>query len=119
MKTQKDCVFCSIIAGIIPANVITKNEHVLVIEDIAPKAPIHYLVMPTIHITDMSAISAQDEAYLLAMMFTVKDLSTKLPKQPAAFNIIANNGKAAGQSVFHLHWHFLADKDLYHGDFVL
>lgn len=119
MSASKSCVFCSIIAGEIPAKLITKNDLIWVIEDIVPKAPIHYLIMPTKHIVDMAAVSEHDDAHMLAMIHMVRELSVTLPKQPPAFNIIANNGKAAGQSVFHLHWHFLADKNLYHGEFVL
>jgi diadenosine tetraphosphate (Ap4A) HIT family hydrolase len=109
-----DCVFCKIIAGEIPAKKILENDDVLVIADIAPKAPIHYLVMPKKHLRDMRDFAASDASLVWAMTQAVQEVAQKLAPG-AGFNVIANNGKDVGQSVFHVHWHFLAGRDLWKG----
>jgi len=108
------CIFCKIIRGEIKSPVIYENEHIFVIQDIHPKAPIHYLIMPKKHLENMLSITPNDNNLCWEMFAVAQELGSKLPSK--AFNIIANNGASAGQSVFHLHWHFLAGKNLYeHG----
>ncbi|MBX9831151.1 HIT domain-containing protein [Candidatus Babeliales bacterium] len=106
------CIFCKIIQGTLPAKKITENECVVVVQDITPKAPIHYLIIPKKHIADMSALTPTDNDFALAMVNMVTELSTTLATPPS-FNIVSNNGRASGQSVFHLHWHFLAGRNVY------
>lgn len=112
------CIFCKIIQGIVKSKVIQENEHVLVIEDIAPKAPVHYLIIPKEHRDSMVALSDQDVQIGWHMMLVARDLGLFVaPGQ--SFNIVSNNGVAAGQSVPHLHWHFLAGKNIYSSGFSL
>ncbi|MBY0353556.1 HIT domain-containing protein [Candidatus Babeliales bacterium] len=106
------CIFCKIIQGTLPAKKITENEYVIVVQDITPKAPVHYLIIPKKHIVDMSALTPADKDFSLAMVNMVTELSTTLTTPPS-FNIVSNNGRASGQSVFHLHWHFLAGRNVY------
>ena len=113
-----DCVFCKIIAGDIPSTKILETKTILVIEDINPKAPVHYLVIPKAHLATMLDINDDDSALAWDLIKTVRDLGRKL-SQPQAFNVIANNGQEAGQSVSHLHWHFLAGKNIYSSGFSL
>jgi diadenosine tetraphosphate (Ap4A) HIT family hydrolase len=108
------CIFCKIIQKTIPSTIITENEHVIVVSDIAPKAPTHYLIIPKIHVESVSSLTDKDAEYCWHMMKIARDLGTKMPAQ--AFNLIINNGAAAGQSIMHLHLHLLAGKNLYeHG----
>ncbi len=104
-----DCIFCSIIARQLPSTVITENEHVIVIKDIAPKAPIHYLILPKNHLRDIRDAQPCDGITLAAVLFMAQELSSKLDA-PGAFRLIFNNGHEVGQRVFHLHAHFLAGK---------
>ena len=116
------CIFCKIILKkITPKSIILENEHVLVIPDINPKAPVHYLIIPKKHIIDLVQISEQDMHYAYEMLKATHEIGKNLNTQnmPKAFNIVSNNGAAAGQSVFHLHWHFLAGKNIYSGGFSL
>jgi histidine triad (HIT) family protein len=105
------CIFCRIIAGHIPANIIAENEHVIVIQDIAPKAPIHYLIIPKKHVTNIQSLTTDDTQVPAHMIMMAKELSTKLSGSQA-FRLIANNGSDAGQSVFHMHFHFLSGKKM-------
>ena len=113
-----DCIFCKIINQEISSTIIKENEHVIVVNDISPKAPIHYLIFPKKHIKDLRALPDSDNYYAFELIKMAKELSKTLPP-PAAFNLVSNNGREAGQSVFHLHWHFLSGKNIYEGGFTL
>ena len=113
----QSCIFCGIIRGEIKSNIVLENEDVLVISDIAPKAPIHYLIIPKKHIESMAFLTYADKDICWAMCQVVQQLGKDLPD--SAFNIIANNGASAGQSVFHMHWHLIAGKNIYASGFSL
>jgi histidine triad (HIT) family protein len=105
--TEKSCLFCKFTRKKLPTNIILENETVMVIEDINPMAPIHWLIIPKKHAENMMDLSDNLLDCAKDMFCAVHDLSKKLA-DPKAFKITCNNGKEAGQVVFHLHWHFLA-----------
>jgi histidine triad (HIT) family protein len=111
------CIFCKIIQGLIPAQVIQENDYVTVIKDIYPKAPIHYLIIPKKHIIDISELTDLDQEFGWEMLKIARAIAKK--EILAGFNLISNNGKAAGQSVMHLHFHLLAGKNIYSGGLAL
>lgn len=104
-----DCIFCSIIARQLPSTIIAEDEQVIVIKDIAPKAPIHYLIIPKNHLHDIRDAQPCDGTMLAAILLMAQQLSSKLDS-PGAFRLIFNNGHEVGQRVFHMHAHFLAGK---------
>ncbi len=103
-----DCVFCKIISKQIPSQPLLETDDLIVIKDIAPQAPIHYLIIPKRHITNVAALQLSDRDLMGDLILVATKLSQMVPA--SAFRLITNNGAAAGQSVFHLHFHFLADK---------
>jgi histidine triad (HIT) family protein len=105
------CVFCKVINKEIKSTVVKENDHILVIKDIAPKAPIHYLIIPKKHIENLLQVTEADKDICWNMLDMVKTISKE--QSIETFNIIINNGIGAGQSVFHLHWHLLAGKNIY------
>lgn len=107
MTAHIDCVFCAIIAGTIPATIIAQNDDVIVIQDIAPKATIHYLILPKRHIKDVQSFGPRDCCIAGKMFKMAQQLSQDNP-DAKEFRLLVNNGYAAGQRVFHLHTHFLA-----------
>ena len=109
---MNDCLLCKIIKKQIPSSIIYEDDNIIVINDINPKAPIHHLIIPKKHIVDIRGLTEHDAKLIWNMFKIIKDLSRTLP-EPQAFNLISNNGAASGQSVFHMHWHFLAGKDIY------
>lgn len=111
MTSQIGCVFCKIIARTIPASIIEETDTTIVIKDIAPKAPIHYLIIPKKHIESVKALGNDDATVANDLFIMAAHLSTKLSGSQS-FRLISNNGSDAGQSVFHLHLHFLSGKQM-------
>ncbi|MFC1841510.1 HIT domain-containing protein [Candidatus Dependentiae bacterium] len=108
---SKDCIFCKIISKEIPSKIVAENDDVFVIEDMHPKAPVHYLIMPKKHIVNVKELQDQDSHYVSKIMTMARDLSKKLSGD-GSFRLIMNNGSDAGQSVFHMHCHFLSGKKM-------
>jgi histidine triad (HIT) family protein len=109
--TKDTCVFCAIIAKKIPATIVAENEKIIVIKDIAPKAPVHYLVIPKIHVESLVALDKKQVAIIKDITRMVQELATHLSGSQA-FRLVFNTGADAGQSVFHLHGHFLSGKKI-------
>ena len=105
---MSDCIFCKIINKEISSEIIDENEHVIVFKDLNPKGPIHYLIVPKIHIENVSSIDDSDEhcTAVREMFSMIRKLAKNLP-EPKAFTLISNNGKESGQTVFHMHWHLI------------
>jgi histidine triad (HIT) family protein len=108
---DNNCIFCKIIARQISSEIIAENDDVIVIKDIAPKAPIHYLIIPKKHIVDIQSMQQSDTVIGSAVFAMAQQLSQMLPA-PHAFRLLCSNGFDAGQRVFHLHVHFLAGKQM-------
>lgn len=103
------CVFCRIINKEIPANPVLETDDIIIIKDINPKAPIHYLIIPKKHIQDVQSLHDQDAILAANMLLAARELCRQLPGSPD-FKLVVNSGKSAGQCVFHVHIHFLAGK---------
>lgn len=109
---MSDCLFCRIISGEIPAKKVYEDDMVVVIEDIAPVAPLHLLVIPREHIVNSLELRQEHEA-LIGRVFTVAGrLAREKGVAEAGFRIVNNNNAGAGQSVFHIHFHLLAGRSL-------
>ena len=106
-----ECIFCKIKDRSIPAAFVAENENIFVIKDIAPKAPVHYLIIPKKHVIDIQSLSASDNEMAGDMLMMAQHLSQKLSGDQS-FRLIVNSGAGVGQKVFHLHAHFLAGKRL-------
>ena len=108
---SKGCLFCKIIAGDIPAQIIDENAEVIVIKDINPRASIHYLIIPKKHVSDISYLMPDDLQLAGSLLMMAQELSQQDPNA-REFRLISNNGTTVGQVVFHIHLHFLAGKVL-------
>jgi histidine triad (HIT) family protein len=102
------CLFCSILAGTIPANVVHKDEHVTAIRDINPQAPTHILILTNRHLAAVSEAKASDEGLLGKVMLAAAEVARK--EGLTDYRLVVNNGAGAGQSVFHVHVHLLGGR---------
>ncbi len=106
---ETSCIFCKIIAGVVPAFYVKDTSDCIVIKDVAPKAPIHYLIISKIHVTDLVELNTHEQRVNIASaLFGVAAELSQEDIHARAFNLVINTGSEAGQSVFHLHAHFLA-----------
>ncbi len=105
------CLFCKIINGDIPADKLYEDDDILAFRDIAPQAPVHFLVIPKKHIAGPGAISTEDQQIIGKMMQKGSEIAAQ-EGVGEAFRVVFNNGAAAGQTVFHIHMHILGGRDL-------
>ena len=103
---MSDCIFCKIINGDFGTEFVHETEKVVVFKDINPKADIHLLVVPKLHVESLNELDDKD--LLGELMMTVKEVTKKLGLK--AYKTLINTGKEAGQEVFHLHIHILAGR---------
>jgi len=106
---ESNCIFCKIINRQLSSKIIAETNDIIVIDNIAPKTPIHYLIIPKKHVADINALTQEDTTLVGEMVLMAKALSEKLSGSQS-FRLSVNNGIDAGQSVFHLHFHFLSGK---------
>ena len=103
------CVFCKIVAGEIPSNVLYEDENIIVIPDINPEAPEHLLLIPKLHLDNIMEISPE----LAGNIFSkIREIAKKFNIEENGFRIVINTGKDGGQTVEHLHIHLLAGREL-------
>lgn len=102
-----DCVFCRIAAGEIPATIVHQDERALAFRDLAPKAPLHVLVIPRTHVARLADL--EDEALAGHLLAVARRVAAEAGHADA-YRVVVNSGSGAGQSVLHLHLHVLAGR---------
>ena len=108
---MSDCLFCKIAAGEIPSKKGYEDDQILAFYDIAPMAPVHVLVIPKEHIDSVAAVT-EENAGLVAYIFTVIPKIAKELGLDGGFRVVSNCGSDGCQSVKHLHFHILGGKKL-------
>ena len=109
---DNDCLFCRIVAGEIPATVVYETDTTLAFRDIDPKAPVHVLVIPKGHHTDVVALALADPAGTADLLAAAAEVAERAGLRGDGFRLIFNNGADAGQEVFHAHGHVLGGTPL-------
>jgi histidine triad (HIT) family protein len=107
-----DCLFCKMIAGAIPVKPVFDDEHLFVIEDINPQAPLHALVIPKIHIPSLNDLTPEHDAFVGSMFRRAAILVRARGFADRGYRTVFNTNREAGQSVFHIHLHVLAGRSL-------
>ncbi len=107
-----DCIFCKIIRGQIPTDKIMETDNVLVIEDLHPQSPKHYLVIPKKHIQDVVSLTGDDNPLLCEMFQVVRDVAQKKGLDKNGFRAVINHGMNGGQTIFHLHMHIMGGRPM-------
>lgn len=101
-----DCVFCRIVAGELPAEVVARGDSVLAFRDLNPQAPVHVLVVPHQHVADVAHLAASAPEILAELVLLGNEVAAE--EADGQFRLVFNTGPQAGQSVFHVHGHVLA-----------
>lgn len=107
---NESCLFCGIVKRKVPAKIVHEDETALAFEDINPKAPVHILVIPKLHIERVSDIRENDSE-LVGHLLSIANLIAESRKiGESGYRIVINCNKDAGQEVFHLHLHLLGGR---------
>ena len=107
---MSDCLFCKIAAGEIPSDCLWQDDLVYVFKDIAPQAPVHFLVIPRAHIDSAACIDGENSGVVAHAFEVIARLAREQGLE--GFRVVSNVGESAGQSVKHLHFHVLSGRDL-------
>ena len=107
-----DCVFCKIAAGEIPARRAYEDEEAVAFHDLSPQAPVHVLIIPRRHLSNLTAASPGDDPLLGHLVGVARHLAGELGVAESGYRVVINAGPNAGQSVDHLHLHLLAGRPM-------
>ena len=109
-----DCIFCKIIAGEIPGDIVYRNDLVCAFRDINPVAPTHILIVPTRHITDNNDWGDDDGPTAAAIFTAVREIAEQEGIAEDGYRLIANTGPHGRQEVPHLHVHLIGGQRMQH-----
>ena len=110
VPSEPDCLFCKIVAGKIPSRLVYQDEELFVFHDIHPWAPVHFLMIPKMHIPSMAHVGSEHAALLVRMMTLAPKLALQEgcnPYPEGGFRILGNTGAEGRQEVHHLHIHVM------------
>ena len=110
MNASPDCIFCKIVAGQIPSRKVYEDDELYAFHDIKPWAPVHFLLIPKLHIPSMAQLETAHQALLGKMMVLAPQLALEQgcnPYPAGGFRVIANTGDDGCQEVHHLHLHVI------------
>lgn len=109
---MSDCLFCKMIAGEIPADMVYENDAVVAVRDINPQAPTHVLVIPREHIATLNDLDASHAQLLSEIFAAARQVAQAEGIDGPGYRTVFNCNAGAGQSVFHLHLHVLGGRAL-------
>jgi len=104
--TDANCLFCKIVAGEIPGDVVHRDDRLVAFRDISPKAPLHVLIAPRDHQPNAAASAAADPTIVGELVAAAAVIAEREGYE--AYNLLFNTGAEAGQTIFHTHLHLLA-----------
>jgi len=110
MVHDPDCIFCKIIEKKIPAKLVHEDELAVAFEDINPQAPTHILIVPKKHIQDIHSMKQSDRELIGHLFFVAQKIGVKRGLETGGYRMVINNGRDAGQAVFHIHLHLLSGR---------
>ena len=107
---MNDCLFCRIVAGDIPADVVAEGDDWLAFRDVHPQAPTHILVVPRRHIATLDDLTPSDAPLMGSLIAAAAEIARDEELVGGGYRLAANCGAGAGQSVFHIHLHLLGGR---------
>ena len=111
-KIMDNCIFCRIIKGELPSQIVYENDKVIAIRDINPKAKVHILVIPKKHITSALALLPEDAELLSSMFAAAQEITRNESIDVSGFSLLINTGRDGGQTVEHLHMHIMGGEPM-------
>lgn len=106
------CIFCRIAARQAPARILFEDDEMIAFHDVAPRAPVHVLVIPRRHIVSLAAASGDDQALLGRLLLGAAEAARRCAVAESGYRVVTNCGARAGQSVLHVHLHVLGGRTL-------
>ncbi len=110
--TRADCLFCRIIAGESPGEMVYQDEEMVAFRDKFPKAPTHILIVPTAHIPSLADVEEQHSSLMARMVLLANRLAREQGIAEQGYRLVANVGPWGGQAVPHLHFHLIGGRPL-------
>jgi histidine triad (HIT) family protein len=108
----EECIFCRIIAGEVPSDIVYQDEDFLAFRDISPQAPIHVLIIPKTHISSSAELTEGQQGLVGRLIIIAKNLAEKEGITKRGYRLVINCGPDGGQVVRHLHLHLIGGKRL-------
>jgi histidine triad (HIT) family protein len=108
----EECIFCRIVAGEVPGDIVYQDENFLAFRDIMPKAPIHVLIIPKTHITSAAELTEEQQKLAGCLIIIAKNLAEKEGIAKKGYRLVINCGPEGGQVVPHLHLHLIGGRKL-------
>lgn len=107
-----DCIFCAIVEGSIPGDMVYEDDEVVAFKDINPKAPVHVLIVPRRHVRSVNELTEDDAGLVGHICLVARRLAEELGVAESGYRIVSNNGPDGGQEVDHLHVHLLGGRQM-------
>ena len=107
-----DCVFCRIVAGKIPSEIVHQDEALLAFRDIEPQAPKHIIIIPKTHITSLAEVTTEQQEILSRLMILAQKLAEDEGIARSGYRVVINCGSQGGQVIPHLHLHLIGGRKL-------
>jgi histidine triad (HIT) family protein len=110
---MEDCIFCKIVAGEIPADIVFEDDAVMAFRDLNPQAPTHVLVIPKRHIASLNDLTADDQPLMGRLFTAARDIAVQAGFADAGYRTVVNCNADGGQTVFHIHLHLLGGRAMH------
>ncbi|PRY63703.1 histidine triad (HIT) family protein [Knoellia remsis] len=110
MTTDPDCLFCKIVAGDIPADIVREDDATVAFRDLDPQAPVHVLVIPRHHTPNVGSLTQERPDDTVALFDAVREVAAQEGIADGGYRSVFNTGADAHQTVFHAHVHVLGGR---------
>lgn len=107
---MEDCIFCKIARKELPSTMVMETEDLVIFKDLYPKAPLHLLIVPRVHIRSINDIEEKDSEILAKLFFAARDVAKQEGVAKSGYRLQLHVEKGGGQEIFHLHMHLMAKK---------
>ncbi len=109
---MSDCLFCKIRDGEIQGDIVFENDDVLAFNDVNPQAPVHVLIIPKKHISAVNDMTDADELVMGKLFSAAKIIASQQEVSEDSYRLVVNCNQKSGQTVFHIHMHMLANRNM-------